>query len=234
MSLRIEQEASYIGDDRWKWAVWIEGPRELFDQIETVLWHLHHTFPDPQRWVSNSSNKFRLEASGWGEFEIHATAYNERGQPAKLHHWLRLEYPDADAGPPKETAGRTGVYLSASLTDAEIAQRLRKGLEAADFDFEVWDAGADLEIGQDWRKATEDAIARAAAVVVIVRDELSSVVEDEIRRATGMSKTVVLVVVGEVELPPAVSELQAIRVADLSELDAAIARLAELLRRKDG
>ena len=88
MSLTIEQEASYVGNGRWKWAVWIEGPETQLDRVDSVAWQLHPTFPEPLRWAENRTDKFRLETNGWGAFEIRATLYDPDGRPASVRQGI--------------------------------------------------------------------------------------------------------------------------------------------------
>ena len=91
---QIQQSEKYVGDDWWKWALWIEGPDEALDQIAFVEWVLHPTFPDPIRKVSNRSTNFRLETGGWGVFQIVARIQFKDKQQIKLRHFLQLHYPD--------------------------------------------------------------------------------------------------------------------------------------------
>lgn len=53
MSLNIEQESNYQGDDWWKWAVWIDGPTSELDDVVEVEYKLHPSFPRPVRIVSD-------------------------------------------------------------------------------------------------------------------------------------------------------------------------------------
>lgn len=94
MNLHIEQDARFQGHDYWDWWVWIEGPEEELDRIEQVVYRLHHTFPNPLRYVTNRATKFRLEAAGWGGFTLYATVHYKDGSSERLSHELELRYPD--------------------------------------------------------------------------------------------------------------------------------------------
>lgn len=94
MSLKIDQDFEYQGDDWWRWWIWIEGPDAELDEIEKVVYTLHETFPNPVRVVEDRSSKFRLETAGWGIFRIHAKVYLKDGTREKLHHDLELRYDD--------------------------------------------------------------------------------------------------------------------------------------------
>jgi len=94
MKLRIAQGFKYQGDDWWHWWVWIEGPDAALDQIDRVVYTLHSSFPDPVRTVTDRSSKFRLEASGWGVFRVHAKVFTRGGASERLFHDLELLYED--------------------------------------------------------------------------------------------------------------------------------------------
>jgi hypothetical protein len=47
--MEIHQSEQYVGDNYWKWSVWIEGPSEELDAVEFVEWQLHPTFPTKHR-----------------------------------------------------------------------------------------------------------------------------------------------------------------------------------------
>jgi transcription initiation factor IIF auxiliary subunit len=92
--LEIRQWEKYEGDDWWKWAVWVEGSDESLNQVESVEWTLHPTFPTPIRRVTNRAEKFRLETGGWGVFPIVARVRTKDGNSFRLRHQLSLHYPD--------------------------------------------------------------------------------------------------------------------------------------------
>lgn len=94
MALRIKQDYKYVGDDYWKWSVWIEGPASDLDRVSSVTYSLHPTFPNPIRKISSRKNKFRLRTAGWGVFMLYATVLNKNGMTEKLKHQLELRYPD--------------------------------------------------------------------------------------------------------------------------------------------
>jgi transcription initiation factor IIF auxiliary subunit len=94
MDIKIAQGFHYVGNDYWKWWIWIDGPEHALNQIERVTYTLHPTFPNPVRTVSDRSTNFRLETAGWGVFRIHAKVFAKDGKQARLEHDLVLEYPD--------------------------------------------------------------------------------------------------------------------------------------------
>ena len=92
--LVIAQAEKYEGHDWWKWSVWLEGSKTVLDQVETVAWHLHPTFPQPVQELKNREENFKLNSGGWGAFWIRAEATLRDGTVVKLRHELCLTYPD--------------------------------------------------------------------------------------------------------------------------------------------
>ena len=94
MPLSIRQDSTYIGGDRWKWSVWLEGASEELDTIDHVMYILDPTFHDPVREIKDRSTKFRLQTSGWGTFTIRAKVEHKDERETWLRHDLVLAYPD--------------------------------------------------------------------------------------------------------------------------------------------
>jgi transcription initiation factor IIF auxiliary subunit len=94
MSLTIEQESKYQGDDWWKWSVWLDGPTSELDDVVEVEYKLHPTFPRPVRIISDRASKFRLRTHGWGVFPIRAKIRKRNGEELTLKHQLVLRYDD--------------------------------------------------------------------------------------------------------------------------------------------
>ena len=131
MSLKIRQDSAHQGGNWWKWSVWIEGgPREMA-AVDHVVYTLHATFPDPVRTVRNRRTGFRLESSGWGEFELYARIVSRDGKIHQRKHWLTLDgegKPAAAAAPLSsgaEAPAEPVAYLSAGSADAEVARHIR-------------------------------------------------------------------------------------------------------------
>lgn len=91
MSLRLRNSWKYVGNKRWDWEIFLEddGSGEI-DNIASVEYILHPTFPDPRRIVSNRKSKFKLKSNGWGVFWIKAFANTRSGEKIKLKHYLEL------------------------------------------------------------------------------------------------------------------------------------------------
>lgn len=204
----ILQEASYAGEGRWDWAVWIDSASEHFDEIESVTWYLHETFPNPLRWVDTPNNGFRLEESSWGSFTLRLTMYNEKGQPAGPHEYkLDLRFPDGTPAADKPTPK---VFISGSLTDAGAIRGLTKQL--VEQGISVWNLESDLVPGQNWDAAVARAVEDADVFVAMIGGEPSSSVGSEIAIAQSTGKPIVPVVLGASEMPLAIESLNSIQV----------------------
>ena len=96
MALSIQQNQEYVGSDRWRWSVWLNGTREELDSVDHVTYILHPTFHNPVRRVSDRTTSFRLDTFGWGTFTIHANIAHDDGHETTLNHDLVLLYPDGN------------------------------------------------------------------------------------------------------------------------------------------
>lgn len=93
MNFFVAQNQKYEGDQWWKWSLWIEGSDEDLDQIESVTYALHPTFPEPIRAVTDRASKFQLRCSGWGIFLIPVRVRLKNGQTIDLAHQLQFSFP---------------------------------------------------------------------------------------------------------------------------------------------
>lgn len=94
MSVSIKQDSTYVGNDWWKWSVWVDGSPHELDTIERVMYVLHSTFNNPVREIADRTTDFRLDTSGWGAFRIRARVFYKDGHEEALQHDLVLKYPD--------------------------------------------------------------------------------------------------------------------------------------------
>lgn len=80
----------------WEWQAFVKG--NGLEQVSHVVYHLHPTFPNPDRRVDASAGYgFPLESSGWGTFTLRATVYLKAGGTRELSH--RLVFRDGLPGP---------------------------------------------------------------------------------------------------------------------------------------
>lgn len=59
--------------------------------VEKVIYHLHPTFPDPDRQVDDPDTKFELRTYGWGQFNLKADVYiKDWEKPLQLERYLNF------------------------------------------------------------------------------------------------------------------------------------------------
>jgi hypothetical protein len=222
MSLEIRQEATY-GDGRWDWSVWIDGPDVELDQVESVKWVLDPTFPEPIVRVKQRQSKFRLDNSGFGEFEINAHVGAKDGHQLHLKHRLRLPEPD-DGSIEPASAQKHAVFISASAADADWEEAVHDALARRGFDVMTTN---DLPAGLTSDAAISSSLDEATAVVCIFSDESGPWVGREIMKARERDVAVVPFGVGEhPKIPPGLQGIQAVNVPDLGGVDSAIGQIA--------
>ena len=93
LPIETRNVAESVGQNRWKWTVFIKGSSNVLDQIRCVEYTLHPTFPKPVREVSKrgaDSRAFALSAIGWGTFQIRIRVFLKNGQVQELTHDLRF------------------------------------------------------------------------------------------------------------------------------------------------
>jgi len=191
VSLKIRQDSAHQGGNWWKWSVWIEGgPREMA-AVDHVVYTLHATFPDPVRTVRNRRTGFRLESSGWGEFELYARIVTKDGKIHQRKHWLTLDRegkPTAAAAAPlssgAEAPAEPVAYLSAGSADAEVARHIRESLGARGIRVVTMD---DAPAGLPMETAVDRLLAPAQAAVFVLSGRPSVWTLTEIARARALS-----------------------------------------------
>lgn len=97
MALSLAQHFRYEGHDRWEWSICLAGPDHELDTVAQVTYILHPTFPRPVQVVADRGSNFKLTASGWGTFTVHAKVLHHSGRETMLEHELELRYPDGTA-----------------------------------------------------------------------------------------------------------------------------------------
>ena len=93
MNFAVAQSQNYEGDQWWTWSLWIEGSEEDLDEIKSVTYTLHPTFPEPIRTVADRASKFQLRCSGWGIFLIPIEVRLKNGKSVRLAHQLQFSVP---------------------------------------------------------------------------------------------------------------------------------------------
>jgi hypothetical protein len=227
MSLGIQQAASYAQDGRWNWSVWIDGPDAELDQVESVEWVLHPTFTPPIVLVKERRSKFRLDTSGWGEFEINAHVTTGDGHRQHLKHWLRLSE-SGDAPAKVVPYRRPAVFISAGAADAGWEDAVRDAFDRRGFNVLT---ASDVPAGVPVEEAITSTIDKADTVVGIFSDKSGPWAEREVMKAIEMDVSVVPVAVGSsAKIPAGLGDIQAVRISHLGEVDAAMGKIADRFR----
>lgn len=139
MRYAIEQSETYLGNDRWEWAVWIQATPANLKQLVEVTWILHPTFSPSTITVRDHEAHFRLDTSGWGTFLLHAKLQPRHGSPFELSHMLKLSYPAGAQGDPahrgesassRSDLAKPRIFLSYSSEDERNAQLIQQLAEA--------------------------------------------------------------------------------------------------------
>ena len=77
MNVRFDNYSKRVGmrsgKDYFVWRVFVDENSDALDQIKSVQYLLHPTFPNPLRISENRKSKFALESSGWGNFNMQIT-----------------------------------------------------------------------------------------------------------------------------------------------------------------
>lgn len=246
MTLKVAQESHYKGVSRWKWSVWIEGSAAELDEVQFVTYFLHPTFSNPIRIVSDRSTKFRLESSGWGEFDLKVDIRLRNEVLLKRKHHLVLEFPP-DGAPLAKSSARTqakhaprrapeknradhpySVFISHSAIDRPLVNELANYLKANDVS--VFD-DSDVDPGLPFRLAVEQAMATADATVVILSDFESDLIQSEVDTARGLGMPVFPVAIGGSLIQASFAgDIHPFRVDSPADMPYVAGRIAEHLR----
>ena len=202
-TLRLENDSEPKGEGWWSWSVWVDGSEEDLAKVESVTYRLHPTFPQPVTRVSTPQTKFKLRSAGWGEFLIAADATMKPGaEPATVHleRWLELD------GVKQSTGGKKpSVFLSFSVADGEVIDKLRNALNSAGI--EVKTAEESVEAAGDVFPQIDRQMQEADAVVALVSEPASRWVEQEALTAHKNGRYVIPVVLGGAKVNAQLSSL---------------------------
>jgi TIR domain/YEATS family len=79
------------GNTRFEWSVEVDSPDAVLDQIDHVKYELHESFAVPVQILRDRQTRFRLNASGWGTFDIRIEIHFKDGTVGSTHHELTFE-----------------------------------------------------------------------------------------------------------------------------------------------
>ncbi len=185
MTLSIGQDAAATDSLHWNWSVWLEGTGDELDAVKQVVWKLHPSFSPPEVKVRTRNNAFRLESSGWGEFEIHADVHLANGERISLRHGLRFSQtaPRKNRSKATVTGGAVGsgialegvttiqgrqpkVFLSYTSGDARLARALTEELKR-NHNIDVF-VDVDIPAGENLRDWISEKITESDAAVFLL------------------------------------------------------------------
>ena len=236
MKLETRQQVTPHDEGWWDWSVWLDGPSDELDLIQEVVYILHPTFPNPVYEISDRSTNFRLNARGWGEFNIQIQVRLKDGTEIKLDHWLELDQVAPTRGAQaqgtmmKRPRFRSKVehpllYLSSAMADMKFSFALKDALE---------DEGLEVIMNQDLDDdeplemllATKQASFQAGLFVISDIRNPSFVHDFWVIRKSEISSLVVQI--GEVrDLPDDMEDLPRFHIKDVSETVFVAASIAQ-------
>jgi YEATS family len=88
--LSSKNTSLYFGDGRFKCTVFMEGPGDILDRIQSVTYLLHPTFENPIINVYERNGGFPIVIYIWGEFRILIKVKFNDGHIELLSHWVNL------------------------------------------------------------------------------------------------------------------------------------------------
>lgn len=95
MNIQFNHYAKKIqstGKRQWyKWKIFVDEQPGIINEIESVTYVLHPTFPNPIRIVTDANSKFALEESGWGSFTMLIRTNFKNGEEFEIDYFLDLE-----------------------------------------------------------------------------------------------------------------------------------------------
>lgn len=219
--INMKQSSEYMGNNWWKWSVWIDGPPAVLNDIQSVTYKLHSTFDNNVREQTNANEKFRLSSEGWGEFTIHAEIKPKSGPRITKRHWLTLAYPSAPRAMSRgftatqDKAPSSTVFLSAGVSDLRVANAVADVLKTKSIKvLKSDDFAADLP----WEIAIAGMIKAADLMVVILSGPPNTWITRQIDAARTQKLDILPVVIGPTStLPENIEEFQRINLKDAND-----------------
>jgi transcription initiation factor IIF auxiliary subunit len=143
-SLELVQTDRYLGFDPaagqpfWEWTLKVQGNLMELADVRSVTYHLHPSFPNPDREVATSpQNGFAFTTSGWGTFPVRATVRYADDSTQSLETRLVFRSPRKDELGLNNTAQYVGagpdgapwydwtVYVEGPLRDLRNIRSVR-------------------------------------------------------------------------------------------------------------
>jgi hypothetical protein len=80
--------AEKIGENQWRWTIFVDADRDTLSQIACVDYILHPSFDPPVQASCTSADNFAFSATGWGTFEVGVRIRFRNGTERQLTHML--------------------------------------------------------------------------------------------------------------------------------------------------
>ncbi len=90
INIKSDYVHSSLSDKDYDWWIYLDVNSNIKEHIESVTYTLHPTFPRAVQNVVDPSNGFRLDATGWKEFQIKIDIHLKNGGTITKYHWLDL------------------------------------------------------------------------------------------------------------------------------------------------
>ncbi len=87
-AINVENIATDLGKNRWRWTIFIAEDETILSQIECVEYTLHPTFPNPNQRVCDQRTNFAFTAIGWGTFTISGRVFYKNNRIKQFNHNL--------------------------------------------------------------------------------------------------------------------------------------------------
>lgn len=161
MSITIQQGASETRPRWWQWSVWLQGDGNDLERVDHVVYHLHPTFPNPDRTVTDAASGFKLTASGWGTFTLGVEIHYRDGTSELRQH--PLDFGLAAPSKEQQELGPRSLLLLHDAKDTQEATQIRESLQQ--LGIEVADSSAVR--GGAWSKELTDSIRSFDGLIAI-------------------------------------------------------------------
>ena len=93
MNNYARRAADRYGRAYYDWRLFVDEQPTVLNQIASVDYALHPSFPNPFRSAADRARQFELLESGWGSFAVLVTIHYTNGRQARLSYWLDLSKP---------------------------------------------------------------------------------------------------------------------------------------------
>jgi hypothetical protein len=227
VTLKVKQDSAPEGGDRWKWSVWLDGAAKDLDAVDHVVYTLHPTFPDPVQRVKSRRTGFKIEGSGWGEFEVYLDIALKDGTVRRRKHWLKLADTEGKEQRPAAQE-RPRAYISNGPADGLLARKLSEILREKGFRVET---SENHPAGLPWEKAIDQMLESADIAVFFLSGQPSLWTHTEIERALvhGVPHIVPVLVGSAAEVPRLLQDRQAFHVDSPAQVEALAKSLLQVL-----